>query len=383
MRKPKAPRYCFWVEDVLWGRQTIQGQKRRWSLRTDDPAIAAERVKADRQRNLTAATYGDARVSWGEAVKGWGDNYLPDRAVGEKTATRYAVSLVQINPWLRDRFVDEIDASTVSEIVNGRRKVGVTTATIRRDLGAMASVLTWCQLDGQRSDNPALDRVRLLKERRDPIVLPDPAHVRMVIERAPGLLCAMIQAAWSTGCRQDELVKAERRHLDHDRRELTVIGKGNKLRVIGLEGEGYQLLQGLTPYVGSKWLFWHGAGKPYRNVSSRFAFLVRSVFAAAYDAAHGTTGKTRPAMEELLEAQHHGDWQDIGFRTFRFHDLRHLHAVEWLRAGRSIYDLQGRLGHESITTTEMYLEYLTPEQARLVRFAPGTQKGTQHRKSAG
>src|SRR5262249_37765298 len=152
--------------------------------------------------------------------------------------------------------------------------------------------LTWCQLDGQRSDNPALDRVRLLKERRDPIVLPNPAHVRMVIRRAPGLLGAMIRAAWSTGCRQDELVKAERRHLDHDRRELTVIGKGNKLRVIGLEGEGHELLQGLTPYVGSKWLFWHGAGKPYRNVSSRFALLVRSVFAAAYDAAHGTTAKT-------------------------------------------------------------------------------------------
>jgi integrase/recombinase XerD len=43
--------------------------------------------------------------------------------------------------------------------------------------------------------------------------------------------------------------------------------------------------------------------------------------------------------------------------------LRHLHAVEWLRSGRSIYELQHRLGHSSIKTTEMYLKYLTPEEA--------------------
>lgn len=370
-KRPKAPRYCYWVGDVLWGRQTIGGQKRRWSLRTNDPEIAASRVKADRERALTAATYGDARVTWGEAVKEWGDNYIHDRGISDSTASRYAVSLVQVNPWLKDRYVDEVDASVISEIVNGRRKQGVTTATIRRDLGAVGSVLTSCQVDGQRSDNPALDRLRLLKERRDPIVLPNPAHVRMVVDRCPGLLAAMAQAAWATGCRQDELVKAQRQHLDHDRQELTVIGKGNKLRVIGLDyGGGYELLRALPAHVGSKWLFWHGAGEPYRNVSSRFSFLVRDVFAAAYDATHGATPATRPPLVELLEAEGEPSWRDIGFRTFRFHDLRHLHAVEWLRSGRSIYDLQGRLGHESITTTEMYLAYLTPEQARAVKFAP-------------
>jgi integrase/recombinase XerD len=30
------------------------------------------------------------------------------------------------------------------------------------------------------------------------------------------------------------------------------------------------------------------------------------------------------------------------FRPFPFHDLRHLHAVNWLKDGRSIYDLQKR-----------------------------------------
>jgi integrase/recombinase XerD len=53
---------------------------------------------------------------------------------------------------------------------------------------------------------------------------------------------------------------------------------------------------------------------------------------------------------------------------FTFHQLRHLHAVEWLKSGRSIYDLQKRLGHRSIKTTEIYLEFLTPEEERIVKF---------------
>ena len=183
-RRPKAPRHCYWNGDVLWARQTINGQKRRWSLRTDDPKLAAQRVEADRERALTAAHYGDARTTWDDAVIGWAQNHIPERGISDNAAKRYAVSLRQLEPWLRGRFIDEIDAATVAEILNGRRKADVTTSTLRNDLGAMASVLTWCQTENLRSDNPALDRLRLLKVRRDPIVLPEPTHVRMVIERA-------------------------------------------------------------------------------------------------------------------------------------------------------------------------------------------------------
>ena len=63
------------------------------------------------------------------------------------------------------------------------------------------------------------------------------------------------------------------------------------------------------------------------------------------------------------------------FRGFRFHDLRHRHAVDWLKSGRSIYDLQKRLGHTSVKTTEIYCTYLTSEEERIVKFGP-TTKGT-------
>ncbi len=62
---------------------------------------------------------------------------------------------------------------------------------------------------------------------------------------------------------------------------------------------------------------------------------------------------------------------DEDFQPFRFHDLRHRHAVDWLKSGRSIYDLQQRLGHGSIKTTEIYLGYLTPNERRVAKQEVG------------
>ena len=50
--------------------------------------------------------------------------------------------------------------------------------------------------------------------------------------------------------------------------------------------------------------------------------------------------------------------------------------MNWLKSGRSIYDLQHRLGHEPIKTTEIYLKFLTPEEQRAVKYA-GPQTGEQ------
>jgi integrase/recombinase XerD len=168
--------------------------------------------------------------------------------------------------------------------------------------------------------------------------------IALVIDHAPGMMADIIRMALATGARENELVQAKRDHIDHTRRQFTVIkGKRAKLRVINLDPfGGYQLVRGLATYVKSPWLFWHDDGRSYRNFASNFRQVVRKVvrFAAA---------------------------AGIEFNEFRFHDLRHRHAVDWLKAGRSIYDLQHRLGHSSIKVTEIYLQYLSPEEQTKVK----------------
>lgn len=342
--RSKAPPGCYWRGSILWARASVAGHEYRWSLRTRNVAVAARRREAGHQKLIAEQLYGEATTTYETAFAEWAKHLVGQ--VAASTATRYAVSLGRLEHRLRGKDIRAIDRALIGEIVAERREAGVATATIRRDLGALSSLLAFAEDEGWREGNPALERIRRLKERRDPIILPAPADIRAVIALAPGNFAHLISAAWLTGARQAELVTALRGRLDHHRRQLTLVGKGNRLRVIDLSDEAYGLLAGIPVALRCKWLFWHSEGAPYRNIASRFAALVRTAQKTAQS-------EGRP------------------FRPFRFHDLRHLYAVEYLKNGGNIYDLQQRLGHSSIKTTEIYLSYLSADEARTAKWGAG------------
>lgn len=374
MRRRKAPKNCYWRGEVLWGCYKVKGKLTRWSLRTDDVDVAAARVEAEREQAIAHAHYGDARPRYKDVFAAWGARHITDQ-VSATTVVRYASSLKQLEPFLIDCYLDQIDSRKITEIVDARRATGAKIATVRRDLGALGSVLKFAIDQGMRDedDNPALSRAKRLKERRDPIVLAPHPQIARVVKKASATLGPLAAAALRTGCRLSELVTAERTGLDHARRQLTVKGKGNKLRVIDLDvdlgyGTAYDVLRTLPIRLGCKWLFWHHDGKTLRGASGAFYELVR-----------------RDLKEAQAEAQRRG-MAEGDDQPFRFHDLRHRHAVDWLKAGRSIYDLQQRLGHTSVKTTEIYLKHLTAEEARATMYATGraeSQTESQTERSGG
>jgi integrase/recombinase XerD len=355
-RKRKAPPGTYWRGETLFGRVKVRGRLFRWSLGTNDPKLAKARREAGKTRAL-ADVYGDARRTFEEVYTAW-DVQLP-RSHSTKTVTRYLCSLKQLAPWLEGRTLADIDGRLVAEIIRERQKAGVTNATIKRDLGALSSVLSFAILQGWIEINPIIPKLALVPERREPIVLPSDRDIALVLERAPGMVGDMMQAALMTGAREDELAKAKRGDIDHGRKQMTIVGKRNKLRVIDLAPfDGYQFFTALPAYVGKPHLFWHDQGEGYASFAPTFNKLMNRV--EAWAKANG-----------------------VEFRRFRFHHLRHRHAVDWLKSGRDIYTLQGRLGHTSIKTTEMYLEYLTPAEVQAAKFgAAGSQKGS-HPESRG
>jgi integrase/recombinase XerD len=351
MAKRKAPAGCFWRGDTLYGRVRVHGRLIRWSLDTDDPAVAKARRQAGKERAV-ADKFGDARRGFEEVFTVWELQLL--RTVGAKTAKRYLCSLGQLALWLDGRALADIDGRLVAEIIRERQGSGVTNATIKRDLGALSSVLNYAILQGWLEANPVLAKLALVPERRDPILMPSDHDIALVIERAPGMVGPMMQAALATGAREDELAKAKLVDIDHTRKQMTIIGKRNKLRVIDLAPfDGYQFLIALPAYVGKPWLFWHQDGVRYSSFAPTFNKLMNRVEAWARE-------------------------NSVEFRRFAFHHLRHRHAVDWLKSGRDIYTLQGRLGHTSVKTTEMYLEYLTPQEAHVAKFSSPVSHSVSH-----
>jgi len=153
------------------------------SLDTDDPKIAARRIAAIKAELTGRVKHGEARYAFSEATAACGAN-LTDR-VSAKTASRYLCSLSQVEPYLKDKFIDQINGALIAEIIKGRRADGVTISTVKRDLVALSSVMGFCIDEGWIEANPVLPRLGRLKERRDPIALPEPAHIEILVRRAP------------------------------------------------------------------------------------------------------------------------------------------------------------------------------------------------------
>jgi integrase/recombinase XerD len=137
--------------------------------------------------------------------------------------------------------------------------------------------------------------------------------------------------------------------------DITIYGKRNRLRVIPYTRRAQKIAERQPRHIKSQFVFYHGEGERWKSPASRFGDIRRRVARKAAQAGGG-------------------------FRGFRFHDLRHLYAVEYLKAGRgSLYDLQQLLGHASVKTTEIYLAFLTPEQKKIAMHGVAQKRAQQQR----
>jgi integrase len=326
--------------NIWWGRIQVAGREHRRSLRTPDRKEAARRLEKWKQETVGAAHFGIERRTWREAVVKWRE----DGCSGLKPATaeRYLCSIGMADPIVGHLYLDQIDRSVLGRIA-GRR--GPTNATKRRDLTAVMSVLYAAEGWGwlESVPDPRAAR-RSIRERRDPIRLPTDAEIAALMAACPNdTLRALLRTLHFTGMRLEEVASLERRQVDFQRGVITLDRtKTSRPRAVPMVGTVVGTLRSLPVRLGCSWLFWHGEGDRFLNLSSRMAGFCRKA----------------------------------GIRVFRRHDLRHRFAVDYLEAGGSIYDLQKILGHSSIKTTEIYLDYLTPEE-QIVAKRVGTQAGTE------
>ncbi len=336
--RPKAPKHTYWRGGVLWARFSVGGREYRESLRTGETKVARSRVDVMLKRAVAASVFGEDRKTYEQVYLDWTAHIAKE--VSASTSLRYDVSLKQIEPMLKGKFIDEISKADVLHIKKVRGQT-VTNATIRRDLQALSSLLAFAELHDWRIGNPARLIMENTSERRDPIALPLEEDFTYMRKKLSPVMEALMLAGRATGARISELTNIKRTDLNAKAGTLTVVGKGNKRRTVEVSPETVAVLSALPAAIATKNLF-HVEGDELTGASGLFSKATKAARLAAQK-------------------------KKFDFTGFRFHDLRHWFAVEWLRAGRSIYDLQQHLGHSTIATTEMYLEFLTVEEKETVK----------------
>lgn len=166
----------------------------------------------------------------------------------------------------------------------------------------------------------------------------------------------IIELLYATGLRVSELVNLKLSDIDIRNREINVIGKGNKERIVffGEYASKYlnMYLDGarnnLLNEKNSKYLILNSKGE---QITSRG--IQKIVLKIVDDAA----------------LKHH----------VSPHVLRHTFATDLLNNGADLKSVQELLGHESLSTTEIYT-HVTNERLRSVYLATFPRQGKNYRK---
>lgn len=144
---------------------------------------------------------------------------------------------------------------------------------------------------------------------------------------------AMLELMYATGLRVSELVSIEYSNIDFENSIIRINGKGKKERIIPL-GE-----------VASYYL------KVYLN-DYRSKLLKRNTYNQVFLNNHGKP-ITRQGFNFILE----NIKECTGItKTLTPHVLRHSFATHLLEGGADIRSIQEMLGHENISTTNIYTE---------------------------
>lgn len=160
---------------------------------------------------------------------------------------------------------------------------------------------------------------------------------------------AILETLFSTGLRVSELASLDRDHVNLERREFGVIGKGGRQRVVFLSDEA------------AYWL-----NKYLENRKDTFKPLFVRFQGRIDPSSDGAAMRlTTRSIERIVEKY----TKKVGLPIKATpHSLRHSFATDLLINGADLRSVQEMLGHSSISTTQIYT-HVTNKQLQQVHKA--------------
>ena len=138
---------------------------------------------------------------------------------------------------------------------------------------------------------------------------------------------------YSTGCRISEALSIDVDHIEFSERRVRVVGKGDKERYLFLPKK---TISDLNSYLEKRKLYLIEK----RNIEEKALFIGNSGRRLPFSSSHIIFDKYRSVLS----------WQ----KEFTPHTLRHSFATHMMDRGADIRLVQELLGHDSISTTQIY-----------------------------
>ncbi|HTL70311.1 MAG TPA: site-specific tyrosine recombinase/integron integrase [Candidatus Eisenbacteria bacterium] len=223
---------------------------------------------------------------------------------------------------------------------------GLSKRTMARRSAAMRTFFRFLQREGLLEKNPILALKTPKIERRLPRVLDEDEVTKLLAAPGDGLGGlrdrAILETLYSTGMRVSELVKLDVDGIDFIGGSCRVLGKGRKERLCPI---GSQALKSIRRYLDAR----EREDRAARSKGRAPLFLNHS--------RHG--GGSRLTDRSVMRVVGKYIGQACRREGVSPHTLRHSFATHLLNRGADLRAVQELLGHESLSTTQVYTHVST------------------------
>lgn len=290
-------------------------------------------------------------IKAGKAIEEYLDYLAIEQNRSKKTIANYNHYLTRLLDYAGDITVNDINPELVRKWRLWLHELGsdradeLSKATQNYHLIALRNFLKFCHKRGISA--MSADQIELARVNRAQVTFLDNEEVKRLlakpnVDEIAGLRDrAILELFFSSGLRVSELVGLDRSHINLDRKEFMVRGKGQKDRPIFISQDAADWMQ---KYIDKRSdnlpaLFISYSGKHQSQTSGNYRRLtVRSVqrMISRYALLAGITKHVSP------------------------HTMRHSFATDLLMNGADLRSVQEMLGHSNIATTQIYTHVTNP-----------------------
>jgi integrase/recombinase XerC len=283
-----------------------------------------------------------------EAVRSYLEFLDRERNYSAYTIQNYEIDLNSFLQFLRQKRVrsfQEVDRRVLRSYLGAQIEKGYSQKSIARKVASLRSFFKFLSRRHIIEANPALSLVTPKVERKLPTFLdeeavkrlleaPDPSSVRGLRDRA------ILELFYSCGIRLGELVNLNVGDVNFVQNTLKVKGKGNKERIVPV---GRKALEAILEYSKKVQATTNKRNTPLFTLDGD-----RRVY---------------PAAVIRLVKKYIGEVSEVAKKSP--HVLRHSFATHLLNRGADLKAVKELLGHESLSTTQVYTHISTDRMKRV------------------
>jgi site-specific recombinase XerD len=246
------------------------------------------------------------------------------REVAESTIGDFHWAWKQLEETFAKLRFNQLTPALIESYKSKRLNDGVKKRTINRELSYLSKIVQWAE--DVKVCAPFPFRIKRFPKKQTisprPIVH-SPVEIQRVIDEVPENKLGLVLLMYDAGLRRSEAYHIQVEHISLDLRQIRVLGKGSKERLVPIMTE--RLFKELKHQI--------------KEVKTGYLY---------------TNPRTKEPYKDIRRTlQNASDRAGVNKKIFH-HLLRHDHGTHSAMANVDIRAVKENMGHSSVTTTEIY-----------------------------